>query len=139
MNFNKKYLVIAMLICGHFSFAQTRPKGSCDIYAAGGTPCVAAHSSTRALYAAYKGPLYQVMRQSDKRTLDIGLLADGYVNAAYRRLGIYKQLNEQLEQHYINLGVKRITRFTRVNNTRMIKFMEQQGYEVTRLLFEKWL
>lgn len=66
-------------------------------------------------------------------------VSDGYVNAAYRRLGIYKQLNEQLEQHYINLGVKRITRFTRVNNTRMIKFMEQQGYEVTRLLFEKWL
>ena len=32
----------------------------CDIYAAAGTPCVAAHSTTRALYAAYDGPLYQV-------------------------------------------------------------------------------
>ena len=29
----------------------------CDIYAAGGTPCVAAHSMTRALYSAYAGPV----------------------------------------------------------------------------------
>ncbi|HLP77305.1 MAG TPA: arabinofuranosidase catalytic domain-containing protein, partial [Candidatus Paceibacterota bacterium] len=42
-----------------------RPQGPGDIYAAAGTPCVAAHSSTRALYASYNGPLYQVMRQSD--------------------------------------------------------------------------
>jgi hypothetical protein len=48
-----------------------RPEGPCDIYAAGDTPCVAAHSSTRALYASYEGPLYQVMRQSDWATLDI--------------------------------------------------------------------
>ena len=41
--------------------ASSRPEGPCDIYAAGGAPCVAAHSTTRALYAAYNGPLYQVM------------------------------------------------------------------------------
>ncbi|RXH54687.1 arabinofuranosidase catalytic domain-containing protein [Granulicella sibirica] len=51
-----------------------RPQGSCDIYAAAGDPCVAAHSTTRALYAAYNGPLYQVLRQSDGKTLDIGLV-----------------------------------------------------------------
>ncbi|KAE8380089.1 Arabinosidase B [Aspergillus bertholletiae] len=33
--------------------------GPCDIYSSGGTPCVAAHSTTRALYSAYTGPLYQ--------------------------------------------------------------------------------
>jgi len=27
----------------------------CDIYSAGGTPCIAAHSTTRALYGAYTG------------------------------------------------------------------------------------
>ncbi len=65
-----------------------RPEGPCDIYAAGGTPCAAAHSTTRALYASYNGPLYQVMRQSDGRTLDIGVVqpsaADGggYADAA---------------------------------------------------------
>ena len=51
-----------------------RPEGPCDIYAAAGNPCVAAHSSTRALYATYNGPLYQIMRQSDGKTLDIGVV-----------------------------------------------------------------
>ena len=48
-----------------------RPEGPCDVYASGNAPCVAAHSSTRALYASYNGPLYQVMRQSDGRKLDM--------------------------------------------------------------------
>ena len=41
-----------------------RPQGPCDIYAAGGTPCVAAYSTVRALYVSYDGPLYQVQRAS---------------------------------------------------------------------------
>jgi hypothetical protein len=74
--------------------APSRPKGPCDIYAAAGDPCVAAHSTTRALYASYNGPLYQVLRQSDGKTLDIGVVqavaspvpgaggdAGGYANA----------------------------------------------------------
>src|SRR6187549_682918 len=52
----------------------TRAKGPCDIYAAAGCPCVAAHSTTRALYASYNGPLYQIMRQSDGKTLNIALV-----------------------------------------------------------------
>jgi len=66
-----------------------RPEeGPGDIYAAAGCPLVAAHSTTRALYASYNGPLYQVMRQSDGKTLDIGVVqpsagdAGGYANAA---------------------------------------------------------
>ncbi len=52
---------------------------------------MAAHSTTRALYASYNGPLYQVLRQSDGKTLDIGVVqpvaspspdAGGYANAA---------------------------------------------------------
>ena len=39
--------------------AGAATSGPCDIYAAGGTPCVAAHSTTRALYTAYTGSLYQ--------------------------------------------------------------------------------
>ncbi|MFC1407454.1 MULTISPECIES: arabinofuranosidase catalytic domain-containing protein [Streptacidiphilus] len=63
--------------------AQAATQGPCDIYAAGGTPCVAAHSTTRALYAAYNGSLYQVRRASDSSTLNIGVLsAGGYANAA---------------------------------------------------------
>ena len=68
--------------------ALPRPEGPCDVYERGGAPCVAAHSTTRALYAAYDGPLYQVMRESDGKTLDIGVVratADdpgGYADAA---------------------------------------------------------
>jgi hypothetical protein len=70
------------------SAAPARPKGPCDIYAAAGDPCVAAHSTTRALYASYNGPLYKVLRQSDGKTLDIGVVkssgtdAGGYADAA---------------------------------------------------------
>ncbi|GIH15653.1 alpha-L-arabinofuranosidase B [Rugosimonospora africana] len=63
--------------------AQAATQGPCDIYAAGGTPCVAAHSTTRALYASYNGALYQVRRSSDNATQNIGVLsAGGYANAA---------------------------------------------------------
>lgn len=55
----------------------------CDIYASGGTPCVAAHSSVRALFSAYNGNLYQVRRASDNATLNIGVLrAGGFASAA---------------------------------------------------------
>ncbi len=55
----------------------------CDIYAAAGTPCVAAHSTVRALLSAYNGRLYQVKRSSDSATTDIGTLtAGGFANAA---------------------------------------------------------
>ena len=45
--------------------------GPCDIYASGNPPCVAAHSTTRSLYARFDGALYQVSRGSDGATRDI--------------------------------------------------------------------
>ena len=51
-----------------------RPQGPGDIYTAAGVPCVTAHSTTRALFAAYNGPLYQVRRMSDGQTRDIGVV-----------------------------------------------------------------
>jgi len=71
--------------------APGRPKGPCDLYAAADDPCVAAHSTTRALYAAYDGRLYQVVRQLDGKSMDIGVVqpvasqvpdAGGYADAA---------------------------------------------------------
>ncbi|KAG8624496.1 hypothetical protein KVT40_007563 [Elsinoe batatas] len=57
--------------------------GPCDIYNSGGTPCVAAHGTTRALYSAYSGSLYQVKRGSDGATTDIKpVSAGGVANAA---------------------------------------------------------
>ncbi|KAJ7778110.1 alpha-L-arabinofuranosidase B [Mycena metata] len=62
--------------------AQLVAAASCDIYASGGTPCVAAHSTTRALFSAYSGSLYQVKRKSDNGTTNIApLSAGGVANA----------------------------------------------------------
>jgi hypothetical protein len=63
--------------------AMAAGTGPCDIYASGGTPCVAAHSTVRALFGSYNGNLYQVRRSSDNTTRDVGVLAAGGVaNAA---------------------------------------------------------
>ena len=75
-------LLIGTLV-GLGSTAQAAGSLPCDIYASAGTPCVAAHSTVRALYSAYNGPLYQVKRASDGHTSTIGVLtAGGYANAA---------------------------------------------------------
>lgn len=64
-------------------YASAVAAGPCDIYESHGTPCVAAHSSTRALYAKYSGNLYQVRRGSDQATLNIvPLTAGGVANSA---------------------------------------------------------
>ncbi|KAB1986038.1 arabinofuranosidase catalytic domain-containing protein [Streptomyces triticiradicis] len=75
-------LLVTVLV-GMPGVARAAGSQPCDIYAGAGTPCVAAHSTTRALFSAYNGPLYQVERVSDGATADIGLLtAGGYANAA---------------------------------------------------------
>eukprot|EP00051_Salpingoeca_urceolata_P012394 m.153614 g.153614 ORF g.153614 m.153614 type:complete len:339 (-) comp17477_c0_seq1:287-1303(-) len=76
-----RVVVAAVVVaCGS---AAVMAEGPCDIYAAGGTPCVGAYSVTRALFGSYNGPLYQVQRASDNATTDIALLvAGGVVNAA---------------------------------------------------------
>src|SRR5690242_21759087 len=61
----------AGLLTATAATSQAATQGPCDIYAAGNTPCVAAHSTTRALYGSYSGPLYQVKRASDNATRDI--------------------------------------------------------------------
>jgi non-reducing end alpha-L-arabinofuranosidase len=54
----------------------------CDIYAAEGGHCVAAHSTVRALSGVYVGPLYQV-RRGDGAIRDIGVLtAGGFADSA---------------------------------------------------------
>ena len=76
-------LAAGALLAGGAQPSRAATQEPCDIYAAAGTPCVAAHSTTRALYAAYDGPLYQVKRSSNGATTDIyPLTAGGVANAA---------------------------------------------------------
>jgi len=75
-------LLVAGLLAGPARPAEAATSLPCDIYAAAGTPCVAAHSTVRALFASYSGALYQLTRASDGATHNVGLLAaGGYVNA----------------------------------------------------------
>jgi non-reducing end alpha-L-arabinofuranosidase len=81
------FLLAVAIVVPQFGAATTAaaatPSLPCDIYAAGGTPCEAAYSTTRALFAAYDGPLYQVQRASDGSDLNIGLESTGgVVNSA---------------------------------------------------------
>jgi len=74
------FFAFAMNPAGVASAQKAAPR-PCDLFASA-TPCVAAISTTRALYSAYSGPLYQVTRQSDKTRTNIGLLPGGYADAA---------------------------------------------------------
>ena len=79
--------LVAGLMAGSLTGLGSEPSGPiqqrpCDIYAAGKTPCVAAHSTVRSLYTKYVGPLYQVKRALDDTTQNIGVLPDGYADAA---------------------------------------------------------
>ena len=67
--------------------AAAGAEGPCDILVAAGNPCVAAHSTVRALYSKYDGALYNVSRtmpgSAALESTNIGLLsAGGVANAS---------------------------------------------------------
>ena len=55
------------------------PPGVCDIYARGDTPCVAAHSMTRALYRDYGGKLFRVRSDATNQSITVGVVHPGGV------------------------------------------------------------
>lgn len=73
-------LILSISVAQQNIYAEE--KCPCDIYADGGTPCVAAHSTIRALFGAYNGKLYQIRNEAGD-TMDIKTLsAGGVANAA---------------------------------------------------------
>ena len=80
MNTNTSFKVVALLAAT--AVVSNANEGPCDIYARANTPCVAAHSLTRALYGNYSGNLYQV-RRADGQTKDIPVEeAGGFVKSS---------------------------------------------------------
>ena len=58
--------------------ASAVEEGPCDILAAAGNPCAAAHSTVRALFGQYAGPLYRVTRpNANNASANISVLAPG--------------------------------------------------------------
>lgn len=74
---NNRLLLLAAFMQIVLSISGAAPP-PCDSFEAGGTPCVAAHSIVRALYAKYTGPLYRVTRNSGQ-SMDILTLSPGGV------------------------------------------------------------
>ena len=75
-------ILLPALAMAAFAMPASGMEGPCDIYASANTPCVAAHSTTRALSSAYAGALYQV-RRKDGATKDIPVKSPGgYVDAS---------------------------------------------------------
>ncbi|MBO9730628.1 MAG: GNAT family N-acetyltransferase [Chitinophaga sp.] len=72
-------------------------------------------------------------------TNDTLYVSDGYVAAEFRRQGIYRLMNEELEKIYIQKGIRRIVRYTLANNLRMQQFLASKDYQPVRLVYEKWL
>lgn len=77
------------MVVDQISLTAKASDGPCDLYAAAGTPCVAAYSMVRALSSTYTGPLYQVRNGSSATntgtggmTKDIGMTPDGYADTA---------------------------------------------------------
>lgn len=78
------WLFLSALICAPPVFAGSHGQGvvpptPCDVALAAGTPCVAAHSVTRRLYAGYAGFLFRLQRTSDNTTLDVGTNSTSHV------------------------------------------------------------
>ena len=73
--------VFTSLLLTSTAAAAERP---CDILGAAGNDCVAAHSTTRALYSSYDGPLYRVTSPAaGNASIDIhALTAGGWADAA---------------------------------------------------------
>ena len=75
------WLLLPWLCAGCTANASTAtanpPAAPCDLYAAGGTPCVAAHSMTRALYRKYDGPLYRLIQPRTNSSRDVGVSSAG--------------------------------------------------------------
>jgi len=74
----RQLLVVATLTLVGTTAAPTGDaEGPCDILQSSGNPCVAAHSTVRALFANYDGYLYNVTRSSDNASASIACLSPG--------------------------------------------------------------
>ena len=70
-------IVNMVALAAVLSVVAASAEGPCDILAAAGNKCVAAHSTVRALYAHYAGPLYRVQRTVNNATANVSVLKPG--------------------------------------------------------------
>eukprot|EP00912_Choanoflagellata_sp_UC4_P002164 UC4_evm3s1370 len=62
--------------------SATSSPGPCNILEKSGNPCIAAHSTVRALYSEYTGGLYVLKHLSDNTSLTVNALVSGFADIA---------------------------------------------------------
>jgi ribosomal protein S18 acetylase RimI-like enzyme len=90
------------------------------------------------------GFLFGYIDEKDDSNFELGdaddlYVSEGYVKQEYRKLGIYSALNKAFEETYKDYNIRKIYRFTLCNNYTMQSWLDKQGYQPMRLLYEKWL
>lgn len=66
-------------------------------------------------------------------------VSDGFVKPEFENMNVYGMLNEAFENHFKKFAVRRIYRYTLVENENMNKWLKKQGYDPIRIVYEKWL
>jgi hypothetical protein len=79
---DSKTVAVMHFLLGLLLASAAAATAPCDIFAAAGSPCVAAHSVVRSLYDNYAGPLNLVARTDTNATKEIGTTSRGFARAA---------------------------------------------------------
>ena len=90
------------------------------------------------------GFIFGFIENKDNSNFEIGegddlYISEGYVNEAYRNLGVYGKLNNAFTESYSKQPIRRIIRYTLSNNKTMQHWLVNKGFNAVRLVYEKWL
>lgn len=90
------------------------------------------------------GFIFGFIEEKDNSNFEIGdgddlYISEGYVKPAFRNKGIYSKLNDTFVESYSKNKLRRVIRYTLVNNIQMQNWLKQKGFSAVRLVYEKWL
>ncbi len=90
------------------------------------------------------GFIFGFIENKDNSNFEIGsgddlYISEGFVKVEYRNLGVYSKLNNAFIESFSKQPIRRIIRYTLNNNKTMQHWLENKGYRVVRLVYEKWL
>lgn len=90
------------------------------------------------------GFIFGFVEYKDNSNFEVGegddlYISEGYVDAAYRNIGIYEKLNNAFVESYSKKPIRRIIRYTLSNNKTMQHWLVNKGFSAVRLVYEKWL
>lgn len=90
------------------------------------------------------GFIFGYIDEKDDSNFELGdaddlYISEGYVKKEFRKHGIYSALNKAFEETYKDYNIRKIYRYTLCNNHTMQSWLDKQGYQPVRIVYEKWL